>query len=189
ASIMSLHFSLFPLQILYINIVTDVLPALALGVTKGSDSIMKQLPRNSNEPIIDKQRWISIFVYSFVIMISTIGAVYYSHFTIHKSEIWNPELCNNILFITLIFCQLWHVFSMTTENSKSFFKTDVFTNKYIWYALAVCVVLTLGAYLIPPVAKALSLYSPSWQDFSIMFGFSLLSLLINQILKRTKIIL
>lgn len=189
ASIFNLHYGLFPLQILYINIVTDVLPALALGVTKGSDSIMQQPPRNSNEPIIDRQRWISIFVYSTVMSVCTLGAVLFTHITEHKTETWNPELCNNILFITLILCQLWHALNMSTEKSKSFFKTDVFTNKYVWYATAICLVLTLGAYLVPPVAKVLSLHSPSWQDLSIMFGFSLLSLLINQILKRTKIIL
>ncbi len=189
SSIMNLHFSLFPLQILYINIVTDVLPALALGVTKGSDAIMQQLPRNSNEPIIDRQRWISIFVYSAVMTVCTLGAVLFTHLFEHKTEMWNPELCNNILFITLILCQLWHTLNMSTEKSKSFFKTDVFRNKYVWYATVICLVLTLGAYLIPPVAKVLSLYSPSWQDLTIMFGFSLLSLVINQILKRTKIIL
>lgn len=189
ASVFNFHFGLFALQILYINLVTDVLPAFALGVTKGSDSIMKQKPRNSNEPIIDRQRWKSIFVYAFVISVCTFGAVLFTHFTMHNSESWNPELCNNILFVTLILCQLLHVFSMTTENSKSFFKSDVFTNKYVWYAIGICLLITLGAYFIPPVVKALSLHSPSGQDLAIMFGFSLLSLLINQILKRTKIVL
>ena len=189
ASVFNFHYSLFALQILYINLVTDVLPALALGVTEGSDSIMKQPPRNSNEPIIDRQRWKSIFVYSIVIAACTLGAVSFSHYTMHTSEAWNPELCNNILFITLILCQLWHVLNMTTDNSKSFFKSDVFMNKYVWYATVICLVLTIGAYFVSPIAKVLSLYPPSWQDLSIMFGFSLLSLLINQILKRTKIIL
>ena len=180
---------MFALQILYINLVTDVLPALALGVTKGSDSIMKQQPRNSSEPIIDRQRWKSIFVYAVVMSVCTFGAVLFTHITMHKSEAWNPELCNNILFITLILCQLLHVFSMSTENSKSFFKSDVFTNKYVWYAIGICLLITISAYFISPVAKVLSLHSPSRQDLAIMFGFSLLSLLINQILKRTKIIL
>lgn len=189
ASIFNFHFGLFALQILYINLVTDVLPALALGVTKGNDSIMKQPPRDSNEPIIDRQRWKSIFVYAFVMSVCTFGAVLFTHFTMHNSESWNPELCNNILFVALILCQLLHVFSMTTENSKSFFKSDVFTNKYVWYAIGICFLITLGAYFIPPVAKALLLHSPSGQDLAVMFGFSLLSLLINQILKRTKIIL
>ncbi|WP_276363824.1 cation-translocating P-type ATPase [Daejeonella sp. H1SJ63] len=189
ASIFNLHFGLFALQILYINIVTDVLPALALGVTKGSDSIMLLPPRNSNDPIINRQRWISIFVYSLVIMACTIGAVVFSHFTIHKSEPWNPEVCNNILFITLILCQVLHTLNMSTDNTKPFFKTDVFTNKYVWFAIFSCIMLTLGTYLVPPVANVLSLYPPSRQDLTIICGFSLLSLIINQVLKRIKLIL
>ncbi len=189
ASIFNLHFSLFALQILYINLVTDVLPALALGVTKGSDAVMKQPPRSPDEPILDRRRWISIFVYSFVIMACTMGAVFFSHYVIHSSELWNPDLCNNILFITLILCQLLNVFNMTTDNSKSFFKTEVFRNKYVWYALLLCLLILIGAYLIPSVAIILSIHSLSWQDLAIMSGFSLLSLLINQILKRIKIIL
>ena len=117
------------------------------------------------------------------------GAVFFSHYIIHNSESWNPDLCNNILFITLILCQLLHVFNMTTDNSKSFFITEVFRNKYVWYAMLLCLIILVAAYLIPPVAKVLSLHSPTWKDLAIMFGFSLLSLLINQILKRTKIIL
>ena len=189
ASVFNFPFSLFALQILYINLATDVLPALALGVTEGSDSIMKQPPRNSNVPIIDRKLWKSIFVYSIVMAACTLGAVLFSHYTMHTSEQWNPELYNNILFITLILCQLWHVLNMTTDNSKSFFKSDVFRNKYVWYAIVICLVLTIGAYFVPPVAKVLSLIPPSWQDLAIMFGFSLLSLLLNQILKRVKIIL
>ncbi len=189
SAVMNLHYSLLPLQILFINIITDVLPALALGVTKGSDLIMTELPRNSNEPIIDRPRWISIFVYSIVITFCTLGAVLFSHILIPESERHNPDLCNNILFITLILSQLWHVFNMSAENSKSFFKTDVFTNKYVWLAAATCLLFTFGAYLVPPAAKVLSLLSLRPQDLAVMFGFSLLSMVINQILKRTKIIL
>jgi len=189
ASVFNFHFGLFALQILYINLVTDVLPALALGVTKGSDAVMKEQPRSANEPILDRQRWISVFVYSFVIMACTLGAVYFSHNFIHNNETENTDLCNNILFITLILCQLLNVFNMTTDNSKSFFKSDVFRNRYVWFATLLCLIILVSAYLIPPVAKVLLLHSPSWKDIAIMLGFSLLSLVITQILKRTKIIL
>jgi Ca2+-transporting ATPase len=189
SSVMNLHYALFPLQILYINLITDVLPALALGVTEGSDSIMKLPPNKSNEPIVDKKRWKSIIVYSVVIACCSLGAVLATHFTIHKTEKWNSELCNNILFMTLILCQLWHVFNMTTDNSVPFYKSDVFRNKYVWYATAICLILTISAYLIPPVAKVLSLYKPSGYDFAVMLGFSLLSMVLIQILKRTKFII
>lgn len=186
ASILNLHFQLFPLQILFINLITDVLPALALGVTMSSPDIMLRPPRNVFETIIDKKRWGAIIFYSIVLGAMSIGAVFFSHLTIHKTETWNPELCNNILFFTLIFSQLLHVFNMGNSNS-SFFKSEVIKNKYIWWALAVSVVIIIAFYAILPVRKVLSLYQMSLFDWLIAIGASLLSMIIIQIGKKLKI--
>ena len=186
ASVFNLHFQLFALQILFINLVTDVLPALALGVSEGSSDIMQRPPRNMNEPIIDRERWISIFFYSFVIGAMSIGAVFFSHFTVHKTEMWNPELCNNILFFTLIFSQLLHVLNMGS-NKSSFFKSEVFRNKYVWGAIALSVAILLGMYAIEPVRKVLSLYEMSKYDWLISIGASIVSLIIIQIGKKLNI--
>jgi len=113
AAVLNLHFQLFPLQILFINLVTDVLPALALGVTEAAPHIMQRKPYSSQVSIIDKKRWSAIFAYSTVIAITTIGAVFVSHELLHGRENWNAELCNNILFYTLIFSQILHVFNMS----------------------------------------------------------------------------
>ena len=103
AAILNLHFQLFPLQILFINLVTDVLPALALGVTEAAPHIMQRKPYASEVAIIDKKRWTAIFTYSAIIATTSIGAVFASHELLHDSEAWNTELCNNILFYSLIF--------------------------------------------------------------------------------------
>lgn len=186
ASIFSLHFQLFPLQILFINLITDVLPALALGVTEGGADIMQRPPRNVNEAIIDGKRWISIFFYSIVIGSLSVGAVLFSHYTIHKTELWNPELCNNILFFTIIFSQLIHVFNMGSSGS-SFFHSEVFKNKYVWAALSLSVAILICIYAIVPVRKVLSLYEMSVADWLISAGASIVSLVIIQIGKKLKI--
>lgn len=189
SSVINLHFTLFPLQILYINLVTDVLPALALGFTKGSNSIMKQPPKKLNDQIIDRKRWVSIITYALIITFCCLSAVSVSHFTIHHQETWNKELCNNILFITLILSQLWNVFNMTNDTKVSFFRSDVFRNKYIWYATLICLILTFGVYFVEPAKKVLGLYTPSIIDFTLIFGFSFLSMTLIQLLKRMKIVL
>lgn len=186
ASVFNLHFQLFALQILFINLITDVLPALALGVSEGSSDIMQRPPRNMNEPIIDRKRWTTIFFYSIVIGAMSVGAVFVSHFTVHKTELWNPELCNNILFFTLIFSQLLHVLNMG-GNHSSFFKSEVFRNKYVWGAIALSVAILLGIYAIEPVRKVLSLYEMSASDWLISVGASVVSLIIIQIGKKLKI--
>jgi Ca2+-transporting ATPase len=75
ASILNLHFQLFPLQILFINLVADVLPALALGVTDAGPHIMERKLYASQVAIIDKKRWTAIFSYSIIITVTSIGAV------------------------------------------------------------------------------------------------------------------
>jgi P-type Ca2+ transporter type 2C len=187
AAIFNLHFQLFPLQILFINLITDVLPALALGVTAGSPSVMEHPPRNINEPIIDKARWKAIFLYSIVIGATSVGSVFISHFTIHNTESWNPQLSNNILFFSLIFSQLLHVFNMSNK-SFSFFSSEIIRNKYIWYSLVTSVLLITGCYTIESIRKVLSLYEMSLMDWIISVGASFLSILIIQLLKKTKII-
>ncbi|MBS1554108.1 MAG: cation-translocating P-type ATPase [Bacteroidetes bacterium] len=187
ASVLNLHFQLFPLQILYINIITDVLPALALGVTAGGTSIMKQPPRNTDEPIIDTNRWTAIIAYSVIITLTTLGAVFISHYTVHKSETWNPELCNNILFFTLIFSQLLHVFNMNAAGSR-FFTSEVMKNRYVWYAVVACLALLFISYQIEIVRKALDIFPMSNEDWMISIGMSFTSLILIQIFKAFKIV-
>jgi P-type Ca2+ transporter type 2C len=188
ASVLNLHFQLFPLQILYINIITDVLPALALGVTAGSASIMNQPPRNTNEPIIDNKRWVTMIYYSVVITITTLGAVFISHHTVHKTETWNPELCNNILFFTLIISQLLHVFNMNASGGGSFFKNEVITNKYVWYAIVISFALLFLSYQTNIVRQALDIFPMSKEDWLISIGMSFVSLIVIQISKYFKIV-
>lgn len=186
ASVLNLHFQLFPLQILFINLITDVLPALALGVTEGGRHIMQRPPRNLNEPIIDKSRWITIFFYSTVISSICIGSVFFSHHTIHNTETWNPELCNNILFFTLIFTQLLHVLNM--GGGTSFFKSEIMKNKYVWYAISISALIVVATYVIKPVRSVLSIYEMSIADWMIIISTSMVSVIIIQIGKKIKIV-
>ncbi|WP_276374236.1 cation-translocating P-type ATPase [Chryseolinea sp. H1M3-3] len=186
-AVINLHFQLFPLQILFINLVTDVLPALALGMTPGNKNIMKMAPKNSDEPIITKTLWITIIFYSIVISAAGLGAVTTSHFLFHKEEGWNPELCNNILFFTLICSQLLHVLNMNAKGT-SIFKSEITRNRYVWYSILVCVVILVGCYEIPTVRQALSLFPLTIFDWTIIIAFSFAGLIINQLAKVFNII-
>lgn len=187
ASVFNLHFQLFPLQILFINIITDVLPALALGITPENTEVMKKPPRSESDPIIDKKRWWTIIFYSLVISVASIGAVLWSHFIIHKTETWNTELSNNILFFTLIFSQLLHVLNMGNTGT-SFFKSEVFRNKYVWYSIIVSVALLFVLYLLEPLREVLSIHRMSMEDLWVCISASLISLIIIQIAKAFKFV-
>lgn len=187
ASIFSLHFQLFPLQILFINIITDVLPALALGVLDGNDAIMRQRPKPIELPIIDSKRWWTIIFYSVVLGITCVGGVLASHYMIHNSEAWNPKLSNNILFYSLIFSQLLHVFNMG-KRGTNYFKSEVFTNRYVWLAIISSLIILLGLSLIAPVRKVLLIYPMSVQDWLVIVLCAVLGMIIIQAAKVLKIV-
>ena len=189
ASVLSLHFQLFPLQILFINLVTDVLPALALGVTEPAPHIMQRKPYTSDISIIDKKRWKAIFSYSFIIALTTIGAVFTSHELLHGKENWNAELCNNVLFYTLIFSQILHVFNMSFEKGLPFYKTEIFTNRYVWLAIISCVAIAMLSYWVIPIRNVLEVSIYGWKDWSIVLGFSFLSLILIQMIKRIGLVI
>jgi Ca2+-transporting ATPase len=187
AALSNLHFQLLPLQILFINLVTDVLPALALGVSEGNPFVMKHRPRNPSEPLLKTKQWYAVWVYAAVISVCTLGAVFVSHYFIHTGTQFDPHLCNNILFFTLIFCQLFHVFNMASAK-VSFFKSEVFRNRYVWYALLSCALIILALFIITPVKEALDIQPLNTEDWVLVFASATFSLLVIQLLKRLKII-
>ena len=180
AAVMNLHFQLLPLQILFINLITDLLPALALGVTKGADDIMQLHPRKSSEPIVDKSRWKLIFFYAIVIALSSTSAVLFNHYTFHNGEAWDAAISNNILFFTLIFCQLLHVFNM---GSSPFFNNEVIKNKFVWYAIIGSLVILIGVIQIPAVRQALNVVPMNINEWITICVASLSSVIIIQSVK------
>lgn len=183
-AILNLHFQLLPLQILFINLITDLLPALALGLIKGGADIMKLPPRKSSEPIIDKSRWKLIFFYAVVIGSVSTGAVVFNHYVYHIGEPWDTAMCNNILFFTLIFCQLFHVFNM---SSGPFFKNEVIKNKYVWISVSGSVAILIGVIQIPYVSKALNVIPMTLNEWMIIVAAAVSSVIIIQVTKSLKL--
>ncbi|TWF40626.1 Ca2+-transporting ATPase [Chitinophaga polysaccharea] len=184
-ALFNLPFQLLPLQILFINFVTDVMPALALGVSYSGDQIMQRKPYPPGTPIIDKKRWMAILVYSLIITVTTLAAVATSYLILRDKE-QKYAVYNNILFYTLIFSQLLQVFNMTFNRKIAFHKTDVFRNQAIWYSIAGCVILSFVAYWTTPVRLALEITSISWQNWSIILLYSILPVVIIRCLKKWK---
>lgn len=175
----NLPLPLLPLQILFINMVTDVFPAFALGMGPGPEDVMMMPPRSKNSPIIDKEMWKAIVVYAISITMASFGALIYADIVLNAS----PVLANNFAFYTLILAQLWHVFNISASN-KSFFFNEITHNKYIWWSLFTSITIVVLAYYIPVISDVLHLvYFPI--DYIVyVLVFSMLPVIIVQLLKR-----
>jgi Ca2+-transporting ATPase len=181
AALLNLPFQLLALQILFINLVSDVLPALALGMGRGSNEVMKDPPRNPDEPIINGRKWKSIFAYAAVMAVCTLAGVWVHHQYVHPGDAWDPRFSNNILFLSLIGAQLFHVFNMSED--RRFFGGEEFRNMYTWWALVINVMIMVAAFMIPQVREALYLGVLTVPDFLVILGASFASFLINRVLK------
>jgi P-type Ca2+ transporter type 2C len=144
--------TILPLQILFLNMVTDIFPALALGLGKGDNSVMKIPPRDPKEDIVTNKNWLAIALYSFFITISVLVAVFYCRKFISS----DPKVNNNLAFITLAFAQLFHVFNMASPQSK-LFVNEITKNRFIWYAIIICSGLMILVYVIPQFRFVLGL--------------------------------
>ncbi len=184
AAFSNLTLPLLPLQILFLNLVTDVFPALALGMGKGDPSIMKNAPRDPKEPILNAKNWVSIGAYAVVITISVTGVFLYGIFY----GGFDPVACNNMAFFTLAFAQLLHPINLI-ETRDRFFNNEIIKNPHLWSAVIFCSVILIGVYFVHPFNELLmldTLTSDQWQLIAIG---SLAPLVIVRILKVLKIIL
>ena len=179
AAILNLPSPLLPLQILFLNVITDIFPALALGFGKGEKDIMQLPPKNPKEPIMTKVLWQSTLIYGLAISASVLGITAYSYFILEFSALQ----INNLAFYTLIAAQLLNVFNMPARH-LSFFKNEVTTNPWVWGAIALCVGLTLLAYKIPFTSKALNLIQLTPSNIFLIVLFSFGSLALAQLVKR-----
>ncbi|MEO1331351.1 MAG: cation-transporting P-type ATPase, partial [Pseudomonadota bacterium] len=171
---------LAPLQILFLNLVTDVLPAFALGLSEGDAGVMKRPPRPPEEPIVDARHWTLIAVLGGLITIATLGAFLVAYLSWEKPA----EQAVTVAFVALALAQLWNVFNLRAPESE-IADNEVTRNPYIWLALAACFGLTALALWWSPLADLLSLPWPGRDGVWLAVAFSLLPLALGQVLLAT----
>ena len=176
ASLFNTPLPLLPLQILYINAINDVFPALALGLGEGNEVMMQRPPRKGDEPVLTQRHWSAIGLYGLLIAGATLGA-----FAIALRVLQlNDTQAVTVSFMTLAFGRLWHVFNMRSPGS-GVFRNEIVNNPYVWGALVLCTGLLLGAVYIPGLSDALGTTGLSWSTWGLVLGASLVPLLIGQL--------
>ncbi|HEX3049859.1 MAG TPA: cation-translocating P-type ATPase [Aggregatilineaceae bacterium] len=135
---------LTPIQLLWLNLLTDGAPALALGVEKGDPDIMDQPPRPVREPIINRDMRIGMVIQTLIITAVTLGAFMLGRHLDGSS--WN--LARTMAFVTLSSSELARAYT-TRSELYSLFKIGIFTNKIMQYAVSTSALLLLVAIYVP----------------------------------------
>ncbi len=202
ASIFNLPLPLFPVQILWINIATDGLPALALGVDTVDPEIMGRPARRSAEQIIDKKLGALMIFQGFIIGLSTLLAYLCVLYYTSSARPCHPYywFCREVMpcalsgdvarartvaFCVMVISQLFHSFSC--RNIKlSLFKIGVFTNKKLLIATGISLAMQIAIVHIPYFEGIFKVTPLGTKDWFIVFGFSFLIFIIMEIVKYFK---
>jgi P-type Ca2+ transporter type 2C len=170
---------LLPLQILYLNMISDVFPALALGVGKGDRSVMENPPRPSSEPVIPNALWAIIAGYGILIALAVLTSFWIA---LDKMAL-SGERAVTISFLTLAFARTWHVFNMRDFGSNPLFN-DITRNPFVWGSVFLSIGLLLIAVYLQPLAMVLDMVLPTTLEWGLILGMSLTPLVVVQILKQ-----
>lgn len=167
--------TLLPLQILFLNMVTDIFPALALGLGAGDRTVMHKSPRDPKKGIISNKGWLVIMLYAAVMAFSVVVAVIFCRYLISDDN----KVINNVAFITLTFGQLFHVFNMSSFGSGLFIN-EITTNKFIWFAFLICTVIIALVFNVEEMRLVLGLFILPFKIWLISLTASLLPLVAVQ---------
>ncbi|HEX5760602.1 MAG TPA: cation-transporting P-type ATPase [Thermoanaerobaculia bacterium] len=168
-----------PLQLLFLNLVTDVFPALALGLGEGDPRVMGRAPRDLGKPLLAAPQWRAIAAYALAMAAAVFGALAWSVRGLGLGE----ERAVTVAFLTLAFAQLWHVFNMRAPGS-ALFANEVTRNPYVWGSLVLCAGLLLATVALPPLAAVLHLAAPGAAGWGVAAVMSLLPLALGQAFKE-----
>jgi Ca2+-transporting ATPase len=174
AVVAGLPLPLLPLQILFLNLVTDVFPAFALATGEGEADVLRRPPRDPREPLLGRPQWLFIAGYGALLTASTLAALVIGSLALGLEG--DPLV--SISFLTLAFAQLWHVLNMRGAGSPVF-RNAVTLNPYVWMAVALCVAILLLAVYIPLVADALQVVAPDRSGWVLVMAASLAPLLVG----------
>lgn len=145
ASLMALPVPFKAVHLLFINLLTDSLPAIAIGMEGSRKDILKEKPRNSKESILTKDYMIQIGAEGLLIAIFTLIAFYIG------LQSNNKLVPATMAFSTLCLARLFHGFNC--RGKQSIFKLGLFSNKYSIYAFVTGLVLFNSVLFIPPLQK------------------------------------
>ncbi|WP_101067707.1 cation-translocating P-type ATPase [Roseovarius salinarum] len=168
---------LLPLQILFINIVSDVFPALALGLGEKGDTVMRRPPRDPGEPLLTRRLWGTIGGYG-VLLATSVMAAFAAAFALGMGA----EAAVTVSFLTFGFARLWHVFNMR-DAAAGLVRNEVTLNPWVWGALAIGVALLLAAAYMPGLAQVLDTVPPGPESWALIAAGSLAPLVVGQALK------
>lgn len=184
-------------QLLWINLITDSLPAIALGIDPGDKDVMKQKPRSPKESFFAHGAGFRAIIGGILIGGLTLAAFYFGLVehgqggefslmtdtnSLNAIQLEALDYARTMAFVVLAASQLFYSLSMR-NSTKSIFQIGIFTNKALIGAIIVGFILQVIVISVPFLAKAFGVHALPLNDWLLVIGFSLVPLVVNEIIK------
>jgi len=166
------------IQLLWLNLITDGAPALALGMEKGEPDIMEQPPRPPHEPVINRPMWVGIVVQTAAITAAVLGA--YLLGLRRFADI--PAIAHTMAFVTLSGSELLRAFTARSER-RSLFEIGLLTNKAMFYAVAVSLILLLAVVYVPFLQPVFNTAPLTWAQWEVVLPLLLVPAVVAELNK------
>ena len=162
-----------PMHLLWINLITDTFPALALGMEQGEDDLMRRAPRDSKEGIFAHGMGADIFLHGFYIAIITLLSYFLGHYIETGVWDWSIESADGMTmaFLTMSMMEIFHAFNVRLQR-KSIFSTGR-QNVWLWGAMAISLLLTAAVIYIPFLKNAFEFEAISAAEYAIAMALAL----------------
>lgn len=177
AMLVGLPIPLKPIQLLWLNLLTDAFPALALGMEAKEPDIMKKPPRNPDEPIMDSRMKVQIAVQSIFMTVAVLGVFV---FALNRTS--NLQVAQTYAFATLIFSELLRAYTSRSET-LSVFKLGIFSNKYMLGGTLISFLLLLVVIYVPALREIFDTVKLSIYDWDVIVLFGLIPFVAAEVSK------
>jgi len=185
ASLLGEPLPLLPLQILWLNIVTDVFPALALAMEPGEPGVMDRPPRPPDASLLDRKTVRSIGGYAGLITAATLAAFLFGRFVRGYRPEGGVDPAVTLSFLTIGFAQIFHVFNSRKERGPLRGR-EWLTNRFVLGAVALTLALQLAAVYAPGLRAVLKTSPPAAVDWVVILGCALMPLVVGQAMRRLR---
>ena len=175
---------LVAVQLLWLNLVTDSLPALALGMEPVEPSVMEEKPRAASEPLFTKRFSIRLAWQGAMVGLLTLAAYWLGEYVLSDPSLADAT-ANTMAFATLTFCQLFHAYDVRSET-RSIVHIGLLTNPAMNKAFLVGIALQLAVLLIPPLQSVFQVCSLNAVEWLVVLGLSLTPLAVCEVEKALR---
>jgi Ca2+-transporting ATPase len=172
---------LVALQILWLNLVTDIFPAFALALEPSAPDVMKHPPRDPKESLLTP-RFIGLIVWQGLLLAGVTLLAFGVGIHWHGTEGEGLRQATTMAFMTLALAQVFHAFNARSQRCSAF-TIRLFTNGWLWAAVGICLILQVAAVYVPLLQKVLYTVPPTISDWGVIAACSLTPVAVVEFVK------